>query len=93
MATLKGYADKPATKDVYDVLRINPGFVDHAGSFSYIGMKGGSEPGVLDMTWLLQRKRDNKWLFLTLGWNDTAHPIDEAKAVYLATAARAIIGR
>jgi beta-lactamase class A len=93
MATLKAYADKPATKDVYDVLRINPGFTDHGGAFAYIGMKGGSEPGVLDMTFLLQRKRDDKWLFLTLGWNDPARPIDETKAVYLATAARAIVGR
>ena len=93
MAALKGYADKPATKDVYDVLRINPGFADHAGAFAYIGMKGGSEPGVLDLTWLLQRARDGKWLFLTLGWNDPARPIDETRAVYLATAARAIVGR
>ncbi len=70
MAARKGYADKPATTDVYDVLRINPGFADHAGAFAYIGMKGGSEPGVLDLTWLLQRKRDSKWLFLTADRRD-----------------------
>jgi hypothetical protein len=93
MLALKAYADKPATKNVYDVLAINPGISDRAGLFSYVGYKGGSEPGVLDLTWLMKRKKDQKWVFFTTAWNDTQKPVDDAKAVYVAGAARAILGR
>ena len=48
-----------------------------ASKWSYVGYKGGSEPGVLNLTWLLQ---DNagRWHMLTLGWNNPAAPVDTA---------------
>lgn len=36
------------------ILAINPGIADEAGLWSYIGYKGGSEPGVLGMSWYLE---------------------------------------
>ena len=42
----------------------------------YVGFKGGSEPGVLNLTWLLQ-DRDGAWFVLTLGWNNPAHDVDK----------------
>jgi hypothetical protein len=49
-----------------------------AGGWRYLGYKGGSEPGVINMTFLLQGK-DGGWYGLTGSWNDTAAPIDESR--------------
>ncbi|MES1176683.1 MAG: serine hydrolase [Myxococcales bacterium] len=89
MMTLKAQADVPATSEILDVLTLNPGIVAAPGQFTRIGFKGGSEPGVLNLTWLLQRASDGAWRFLSLGFNDDAAPIDEERAGYLAAAARA----
>ena len=35
------------------LLAINPGAPTPEGAFSYVGFKGGSEPGVMNLTWLL----------------------------------------
>ncbi|RXZ66146.1 serine hydrolase [Pelagerythrobacter rhizovicinus] len=43
--------------------------------WSYIGYKGGSEPGVLNLTWLLQ-DRAGEWRILTISWNNPAAPVD-----------------
>jgi hypothetical protein len=91
--TLKSRADAPATSPVGEILSKNPGLPDEAGAFKYIGFKGGSEPGVLNLTWLLQRKSDDKWVFLTAGFNDTGAAIDEEKAITAVSAARDFLGK
>jgi beta-lactamase class A len=93
MAGLKGRADAAATAPVGSILSINPGIPDDRKQYSYLGYKGGSEPGVLNMTWLLQRARDQKWLFLTVGFNDTSNQLDESKAIAAAATAREFLGR
>ncbi len=89
MRALKVAGDQPATARVFDILAINPGIPDPTAAFSYLGYKGGSEPGVLNLTWLLRRKADQKWLFLSITWNDGQNAINEDRAVYVAGAARA----
>ncbi|MEO9131923.1 MAG: serine hydrolase [Sphingomonas sp.] len=49
-----------------------------AGAWRYLGYKGGSEPGVMNMTFVLQGQ-DGSWYALTGSWNDTAAPIDESR--------------
>jgi hypothetical protein len=93
MRALKVAGDKPATAPVYSVLAINPGISDPAGAFAYVGFKGGSEPGVVNATWLLRRKADQQWLFFTIAFNDTQKVIDEDRAGYLAQAAQALLSR
>jgi beta-lactamase class A len=93
MSALKAYGDMTATQQVYDILSINPGVPDAAGLFSYVGYKGGSEPGVETLNWLLQRKSDSAWVFLSLGVNDPDKPVNGDAVAYLAQAARAILGR
>ena len=66
---------------------------DPAGAFAYIGYKGGSEPGVLNLTWLLRRKADDRWLFFTIAFNDDTQAIDEGTATYVAAAGRALLGK
>lgn len=36
------------------ILKINPGIPDEKGLWSYVGFKGGSEPGVLGMAWYVE---------------------------------------
>ena len=40
----------------------------------YVGFKGGSEPGVLNLTWLLQDQAGS-WHMLSVGWNNPAAPV------------------
>jgi len=93
MTVLKTYADKPTTTKVYDVLAINPGIADDAKLFSYIGYKGGSEPGVLTLSWLLKRASDSTWRFYSVEWNDPNNALDEATLVYIAGAGRALLAK
>ena len=44
--------------------------------FAYIGYKGGSEPGVLNLTWLVQ-SRTGAWHAVTGTWNNPAAPVEE----------------
>lgn len=61
-----------------NVLSKNPGIPISKDKWSYIGYKGGSEPGVMNMTYLL-RSAAGEWYALSCGWNDTNAPVDESK--------------
>lgn len=56
---------------------------DVAAKWGYVGFKGGSEPGVLNLTWLLQ-SRSGAWYLATMGWNNPAAPVDQARLTALA---------
>ncbi|GMN01494.1 serine hydrolase [Erythrobacter sp. MTPC3] len=45
--------------------------------WEYAGFKGGSEPGVLNLTWLLTDKAGDDWI-LTLGWNNPDAAVETA---------------
>ena len=49
-----------------------------AGAWRFLGYKGGSEPGVINMTFLLQGK-NGSWYGLTGSWNDTAAQVDDSR--------------
>jgi len=76
------------------ILGINTGLGPQLrGAFAYIGYKGGSEPGVLNLTWLV-RNRAGAWQVITGSWNNPDAPLEEqrfiglmARAVGLARAA------
>ena len=71
MVDLHTRAQTPALAPIASILSLNPGFPDENHQYAYIAFKGGSEPGVLNLTFLMQRARDSKWLFMTAGWNAT----------------------
>lgn len=54
-----------------DILAINSGVPMMKDDFDYIGFKGGSEPGVLNFTWLLRTKTGEHYA-LSMGWNNPA---------------------
>ena len=62
-----------------DLLAINPGLgAALAGDFAYLGYKGGSEPGVLNMSFLL-RSREGRWMAVSATWNNEAAALDEPR--------------
>lgn len=64
---------------VLQILGIAPSLpADLRGRFAYVGYKGGSEPGVLNMIWLLRDKAD-VWIAATASWNDGDRPGDEGR--------------
>jgi hypothetical protein len=61
------------------ILGINPGLVAPiAARWKSVGYKGGSEPGVIHMTLLLEGK-DGSWWVLTGSWNNPAAAVDDAR--------------
>lgn len=62
-----------------DLLAINTGLGRGlAKDFDYFGFKGGSEPGVLNLSFLL-RARSGRWMAVSATWNNEAAPLDEAR--------------
>ncbi|MEG3145393.1 serine hydrolase [Sphingomonas sp. RT2P30] len=69
------------------ILAINSGIGPAAASaWAYVGYKGGSEPGVISMNFLLQAK-DGGWYALSASRNDAAAAVDEGRFVTLMTRA------
>ncbi len=73
------------------ILAINPAMPPaQRDGFAYVGFKGGSEPGVLNLTWLV-RNRAGEWHVVTGTWNDPAAPLDEARFAALMTRAAQLV--
>jgi len=66
----------------HDILAINSGLGPVANGFAYVGYKGGSEPGVLNLSWLV-RTRAGVWHVVIGSWNNPAAPLDEARFIGL----------
>ena len=57
-----------------------------------MGFKGGSEPGVLNLSWLL-RAQAGGWYAVAATWNDPEQTLDEARFVGLASRALFLLAR
>ena len=93
LAALKKRWDAPVNAPLRAILSKNPGLPDTEGAFRYIGFKGGSEPGVLTTSFVLQRAKDDRWTVLAIAMADGDHAIDEAKALAAIARARAFAGK
>lgn len=69
--------------EIGKALRLNPGIRIDRSVWTSVGFKGGSEVGVLYLSWLLERG-DGRWFILVTGWNDTERRIDERRLLRLA---------
>ncbi len=59
------------------IMAVNPSLpLIRQNDWLYTGFKGGSEPGVLNFTWLLQDEAE-RWHVLTMSWNNTEANVDE----------------
>ncbi|MBK7877747.1 MAG: serine hydrolase [Planctomycetes bacterium] len=77
---------------VREVLAINRGLDVSKELFPWCGFKGGSEPGVLNLTYLLKSK-SGAWYALSAGWNDPKDNVDEARFMSLIQRALYVLGR
>ncbi len=101
--TLEWFASPAETAAILDWLRkqggetplsllaINPG-VDPAtrAKFDYVGFKGGSEPGVVTLNFLVKRK-DGRWLAINAGWHRNDAGVEENRLIMLMTRALVLL--
>jgi len=73
-------------------LAINPGLAISETQFPWIGFKGGSEPGVLNLTFLL-RRADGAWFAVVATWNDASQALDEQAFMPLVQRAIWVLGQ
>jgi hypothetical protein len=78
MNWLRRAAAKPGLEQVLPILAVNKGISISETAWAYAGFKGGSEPGVLNGTFLL-RSRSGKWYALSAGWNDPEKEVDKTR--------------
>jgi beta-lactamase class A len=90
LCRVMGCFDKRNDPIVQSILAVNPGLQISPDQFSYIGYKGGSEPGVLNMTWLL-RSRSGRHYALSATWNDPAKDVDLQKFAGIMLAATDVL--
>lgn len=76
MAYLLDQSTEAGLLPVREILTLSPGIPLDRTQWPVIGFKGGSEPGVLSTTWLLQ-KPDGRWFVVSLGVNDTENEVDQ----------------
>lgn len=73
------------------ILAINPG-IGAAADYGYLGFKGGSETGVINLSFLV-RSKAGAWYAITGSWNNPAAAVDEAKFVGLMSRAVALAAK
>ncbi len=87
---MQWFADKN-DRTALDILAVNPGLSVAKDKLPYTGYKGGSEAGVLNMTWLLKTS-GGQTLALSATWNDNRSTLDEEKFFGLMQAMLNLIG-
>lgn len=80
MNWLREQTEIGVNKPAREILSINRGLAISEKDWPYVGFKGGSEPGVLNLTYLLQSQK-GEWYFLSIGWNNTNSPVEENKLI------------
>ena len=76
---LLSYLKAQKNDEALAIMGINPGLSPAAAKkWRYVGYKGGSEPGVISMSFLLQSSK-GKWTVVTGSWNNTAVDVDNTK--------------
>jgi hypothetical protein len=84
---LQELATEPGLEQIGDILSLNPGIPSEA--WDYIAFKGGSEPGLLTTSWLVQGGDGTFFLAATV--LNVNEPLDETEVVLLMGAARDLL--
>lgn len=89
MAELVWTARRPGNEPMLRAMKTNGGVPMTPGAWRTVAFKGGSEPGVLNLTWYLERAsaaggaEPGPAFAVSLTVNDTKQPLDEGKLVGL----------
>lgn len=86
----EGPAGSPA-RTLRDALAINRGLDISEDRFPWVGFKGGSEPGVICLAYLLQ-DRAGTWHALAVAWNETEEGVQESELAALVQRAIFVLG-
>jgi hypothetical protein len=86
MAALDVRSELPGLEPIADVLSQNPGLPIDPVAFPFIAFKGGSDPGVLNGTWLVHADSGARY-FVSIGVNDANAVIADEAAAF-----RAVVG-
>ncbi len=79
IARLMAYLRSSASPEARAIMAMNPGLpAGSAARWAYAGYKGGSESGVISMSYLLQAK-NGRWFALSGSWNNIDAPVDNAR--------------
>ncbi len=93
MAYLKEMSERPGLHPIERILSTDATTLEgDAGTWPYVGFKGGSEPGVLNMTAILRRD-DGRWFFVSMGLNDPTRDVEALSARRAITAALDLLAR
>lgn len=78
MDWLRQHSESGPGAEARTILSINPGLPALTSHYAYVAYKGGSEPGVINMT-LLLRTKAGAWKVLTAGWNNPDAAVNETQ--------------
>lgn len=92
MDWLQEAGGRKGLEPVREILAINPGIQLPASDFEYVDFKGGSEPGVLNGTFLLQTP-SRAWFAVSASWNDPDREVDQARFFGLVQKACRLLAR
>jgi beta-lactamase class A len=79
LLTLMRHIRRQQDDRILSIMGINAGLgAAFKQKWQYVGYKGGSEPGVISMSYLL-RAKNGKWYVVSGSWNDTKAEVDKGK--------------
>ncbi len=85
IALLLNHLHRIDSKTALDIMAVNKGVAPaSAAKWRYLGYKGGSEPGVIAMSFLAQSKAGD-WYAISGAWNNPAIEVDNAAFAALMT--------
>jgi beta-lactamase class A len=93
MVALAQRAKQPKGEPLRAVLSKNPGLPIDKKVWPFIGFKGGSEPGVIDLTYWLERDDGRTFVVNVAANADEGGTIEEGKTAMLATGVIDVLGR
>ena len=82
MDWLRRHSESGPGAEARAILAVNPGLPQLKTRYRYVGFKGGSEPGVINLTLLLQTQA-GAWRVLTASWNNPAAAVNDSQFVAL----------
>lgn len=83
MVHLHELEQKPGMDELKRVLRINSGIPFDKKTWPSVAFKGGSEPGVMNLTWLFEREDGAKFV-VSMGWNNAEASVEVAPMISIA---------
>jgi hypothetical protein len=77
ISNLLNHIRRTGNRRLLQIIAVNTGIAPaQAADWNYVGYKGGSEPGVISMNFLLQSK-SGQYYTVSGSWNDPAKNVDE----------------